>query len=560
MGRVKGTELAGMLFVCLIAIRNEDTDACSVRFVHSLRCPLRGFPEQTAQLEAEISETVAEEQVLRSYCFLGSRAQVKAAMDAVTARLRELFKRCAAEEDFDLEWTVRRGIRRADLAGDFAETAAWVIAEHMMCRGNVYMPQRFELTPAEGELVIGGLGLGLEYEDQRLEWMAGAASIWAERELPWISGKQVMIRSFLLSDLAGRRIVGVLPETDGDGFFLLVEGGRTVRLANDMSAYVGDQLGYMDIGRFSINDVNTILQNPGDEFGKNFQPYQQFEDWQRVFLYALAVLPVEWSAGALRPVYRSFLEFMEREICNVEPGRAALPEEQFFACLLKKLDMLRQYLCCEEEVVLSKDWLRVVKSRHIYLNLLYRLLGEMYPAEAARLTATPPFAREEFFESLLRAEQWDAHGKGRAWEDVAGYMMERIPGLVVTGRRIRISRQEIDLSCANVSLDERLWELGALILVECKNWEKRVGVPVIRNMSQIMRVKGNITSILFCRNGVTRAVLEEIRQEALMGEYILCITREDLCTVCGAEDFYEILMEKWTELQRVIEDDIALLG
>lgn len=40
-----------------------------------------------------------------------------------------------------------------------------------------------------------------------------------------------------------------------------------------------------------------------------------------------------------------------------------------------------------------------------------------------------------------------------------GYMLERIEGLKINGRRLRVDRQEIDLCCVNVSVKEELWSL-----------------------------------------------------------------------------------------------------
>lgn len=59
--------------------------------------------------------------------------------------------------------------------------------------------------------------------------------------------------------------------------------------------------------------------------------------------------------------------------------------------------------------------------------------------------------------------------KGVVWEDVATDMLEHICGWKITGRRIHAESQEIDISVVNVSLDDELWQLGAYILVECKN-------------------------------------------------------------------------------------------
>ena len=50
-------------------------------------------------------------------------------------------------------------------------------------------------------------------------------------------------------------------------------------------------------------------------------------------------------------------------------------------------------------------------------------------------------------------------------------VLNSVEGWKITGKRIRAGAQEIDLSVANISLDDELWQMGAYILIECKNWK-----------------------------------------------------------------------------------------
>ena len=189
----------------------------------------------------------------------------------------------------------------------------------------------------DGKLEVYCLGMGLEYEDSRLLWMQSAAEIWIEREAPRISGRQVIINSFWLGDLKGRRIIGALPQNDGDGYFLLVEGGKKIRLNVGSTAYMNEQIGYKDINLFSINDINIILSNPVYSFGLLFQPYEIFEDWQKIFQYAIAVLDVKWTIKTLQEVYEAFLDFMGKQICECIEAPPMLTKEIFFDVYLKRI-------------------------------------------------------------------------------------------------------------------------------------------------------------------------------------------------------------------------------
>ena len=168
---------------------------------------------------------------------------------------------------------------------------------------------------------------------------------------PRLYGRQVTINSYWLNDLKGRRIIGVLPENDGDGYFLLVEGGKKVRLAAGSAAYRNEQIGVRDINIFSINDLNIIENNPIYSYGIYFQPYEIFEDWQKVFQYAIAVLDVEWTPDTLQKVYELFLDFMKNQICEFVEMPAILEKEIFFKTFLKTINKKREYLCCKEDAI-----------------------------------------------------------------------------------------------------------------------------------------------------------------------------------------------------------------
>ena len=91
----------------------------------------------------------------------------------------------------------------------------------------------------------------------------------------------------------------------------------------------------------------------------------------------------------------------------------------------------------------------------------------------------------------------DSFQKGVQWEAAAEYFISHTKGLKVSGRRIHVGLQEIDLSVVNTSLDSNLWEMGAYFLTECKNWTDKVGIPVIRALSYSSNMKGNKTTLLW---------------------------------------------------------------
>ena len=62
-------------------------------------------------------------------------------------------------------------------------------------------------------------------------------------------------------------------------------------------------------------------------------------------------------------------------------------------------------------------------------------------------------------------QETDIYKKGKkCGKTVAEYVLNSVEGWKITGKRIRAGAQEIDLSVANISLDDELWQMGAYIL------------------------------------------------------------------------------------------------
>lgn len=435
-------EHTGALFTYLIALKDDETGRIAVRGINSLRCLLKDFPLRIAALREEAGETEPED-ILEIYCILGINQQTEAFMNQIRKVQNLVCNHILSDSDFDYKAFILQNLAEQEQKDTFSDHAAWLITYHTFCYDQLYALQKFQFAGADEKLEVCCLGLGVEYEDRRLLQMQKAVEIWLEREVPRVYGRQVIINSFWLDDLKGRRIIGALPQNDGDGYFLLVEGGKKVQLNVGSAAYMNEQIGYRDIDLFSINDINIILSNPIYSYGIYFQPYEIFEDWQKVFQYAIAVLDMEWTTETLKKVYEPFLDFMENQICECMETPSRLTKEMFFDVYLKRIVNMREYLCCKEETILSNDWLRMMGNRFIYLNNIYTLLGKYYPKEIIEMNQTKTFELTDFRRLLYASEEGTSYQKGIIWEEVAAYMLERIAGLKVNGRRLRVARQEI---------------------------------------------------------------------------------------------------------------------
>ncbi len=92
------------------------------------------------------------------------------------------------------------------------------------------------------------------------------------------------------------------------------------------------------------------------------------------------------------------------------------------------------------------------------------------------------------------------------------------------------------------------------------NLENVFHIHGITGEQLVMGRKGTTTTLLFSKLGVTSEAEAEILQLALRGAHVLCITKSDLLCVEEKRDFYELLMQKWLELEQIIEDNLGLLG
>ena len=166
------------------------------------------------------------------------------------------------------------------------------------------------------------------------------------------------------------------------------------------------------------------------------------------------------------------------------------------------------------------------------------------------------FDRQELAHKIRDAETQGAYQKGLKWEEAVEYFLEQIDGLRISGRRVRTIAQEIDLSVVNISYDQKLWEMGAYILVECKNWKAKVGIEVIRGLSHISELKGNKTTFLFTVNGISQNAQDEIERLVVNGKYILHITKKELQDIKSRKECYELLVRKWDELRDRAEEEL----
>jgi hypothetical protein len=95
--------------------------------------------------------------------------------------------------------------------------------------------------------------------------------------------------------------------------------------------------------------------------------------------------------------------------------------------------------------------------------------------------------------------------KGKACEDLAGYLFESIPGISISHRNALnvFESEEIDVAFWNEQHPKGLKSLDATLLIECKNWSTTVGSPEVTSFITKLRNRSLDFGILIAAKGIT---------------------------------------------------------
>ena len=201
----------------------------------------------------------------------------------------------------------------------------------------------------------------------------------------------------------------------------------------------------------------------------------------------------------------------------------------------------------------------MLKTRYVFLPAILKIIKNNFP-EFSLLGNIRKFNINEYKTLIKEFDVNSTNEKGKALENIVEYLINCSENLKLMGKRIHTGRDEKDISCSNISFESEFWKLGPLITIECKNWESKVGVEVIRQIGYIMSYKGNSATILITRNGLTSIASKEIVRFAMLGNYIIDINKLELESITVYEDFERLLISKYNYLIKQIESSIELLG
>ena len=121
--------------------------------------------------------------------------------------------------------------------------------------------------------------------------------------------------------------------------------------------------------------------------------------------------------------------------------------------------------------------------------------------------------------------------RGDALEMLVEAIFNTEPGLEVVERNVRSSEEEIDVLATN-GIDSPFWQAMAspLILVECKNTTKPIGVPPLRILESKMQDRGSIcrVGVFVSMSGFTKTFTARLQRFPSDSGIIFAVSGEEL--------------------------------
>ena len=143
--------------------------------------------------------------------------------------------------------------------------------------------------------------------------------------------------------------------------------------------------------------------------------------------------------------------------------------------------------------------------------------------------------------------------KGKAFEELACYLLNGIPGVRITARNAlnTFATEELDVACYNENHPAGLGALADFFLVECKGWVDAVNSEQVSWFLTKIRHRGMRFGILIAANGITgepehlsRAHYIVSVELATFGIKMVIVTREEIERLTSGEDFARLIIQK----------------
>ena len=169
-----------------------------------------------------------------------------------------------------------------------------------------------------------------------------------------------------------------------------------------------------------------------------------------------------------------------------------------------------------------------------------------------RFYVVDPIVLEEKYSAIENASTNEE--KGNALEDFCEYIFNSLRGFRVQ-KNERAATGEIDLFIENGHGSSPFFKsLGKRILVECKNWGKKIGVPVVDQIIADMMKYDSHFTILITRKGITGNQFKDAKRLTLKmhdkeGLDIIVFDDSDIHNLVDGQNLVVLLRKKREELR-----------
>lgn len=168
-----------------------------------------------------------------------------------------------------------------------------------------------------------------------------------------------------------------------------------------------------------------------------------------------------------------------------------------------------------------------------------------------------PYDTEKIAQIIKEStESSQTYKKGKMFEDLACYLFETIPGVIIAQRNAmnQYNTEEVDVSIWNDGAADGLHFLNSLFLVECKNWSSAVESVDVNWFATKVEDKGLDFGILLAANGITKEKNDIKRAQSILTGYlrkhirIIVIDKEEMLNLKTTDDMIFLIKRKICEL------------
>lgn len=347
---------AGLVYVYFNGY--EENGFLSIQTIDTYRYMEDGFYRQIAEKVAVADE---DDDVVHVFAVLGAKEKASVVYRLIEDGLRENFQRILSEK------RIRKSLQKLDKTGN----TFFKCVQEFFCEQPGHFPQRIFCD--YGSFVFAGMYCGRLPENAENSIAGDTVSLWMEREKPCLYGQQLIIRSFLLRDCVGRKVVACIPQMQTGTWSLVFEGGYQFSMESEIS-YIKETIHPNELGGFCSSNLQTIIMNPIYAYGIWLHPNGLCEEWHKVFLYLCAVSECAWDTQNISTVYKKFFEFLQDCICETMHAEPIISKEEYHNALLCYIQKFRTFLKGEDEPVISKELHQTMSSRYVYLPYLWSLV------------------------------------------------------------------------------------------------------------------------------------------------------------------------------------------